>query len=267
MTGIKESVEFINEFNILGHKFSILGLDNHYFTILLMMVIDYIILIAIFAVARVNPSIKPKKTQNLVEWTVKYLTDFADSIIGEKAHEYYSLIVVLFCYVFIGNLLGLIPGFVSPTSSLSVTVALALIIFFAEWINGIREKGILKFLAHFAGGPTIPTPVKFIMWPIEFLSDISRILSLSFRLFGNIIAKEILLSVLVTLVVLFGPTMTTNGMSAFLGGFMFVLRPLIIILGVLVSLIQAAVISLLACIYLAGAVGSHDEEHGEEHAH
>jgi F-type H+-transporting ATPase subunit a len=260
MTGIPESVEYVN-------KFKILGLDDHYYTILLMMLLDYAIMLGIFAVARVNPSVKPKKTQNLVEWTVKFLTDYADSIIGPKAREYYSLIVVLFCYVFIGNLLGLVPGLISPTSSLTVTVALALIIFFAEWINGIREKGVIKFFAHFAGGPTIPTPVKFIMWPIEFLSDISRILSLSFRLFGNIIAKEILLSVLVALVIIFYPTMTTNGMSAFLGGFAFILRPLIIILGVLVSLIQAAVISLLACIYLAGAVGSHDEEHGEEHAH
>ncbi len=267
MSGIQESVEYINEFNILGHKFSILGLDNHYFTILLMMAIDYAILLIIFGIARVNPSMKPKKTQNLVEWTVKYITDFADSIIGPTAYKYYSLIVLMFCYVFIGNLMGLIPGLVSPTSSLTVTAALAIIIFFAEWINGIREKGPFKFFAHFAGGPGIPFPVKFIMWPIEFLSDISRILSLSFRLFGNIVAKEILLSVLVSLVVLFGPTMLSNGMSAFLGSFMFILRPLILILGVLVSLIQAAVISLLACIYLAGAVGSHDDEHAEEHAH
>lgn len=265
MTGIPEAVEYIN-------KYKILGLDNHYFTIFLMMMIDYAVMLGIFAFARVNPSIKPKKVQNLVEWTVKFLTDYADSIIGEKAHKYYSLIVVLFCYVFIGNLLGLIPGLVSPTSSLSVTVALALIIFFAEWINGIKEKGVFKFFAHFAGGPTIPTPVKFIMWPIEFLSDISRIISLSFRLFGNIIAKEILLSVLVALVVLFwpqlqSPVMLDKIIAGGIGGFAFIMRPLIIILGVLVSLIQAAVISLLACIYLAGAVGSHDEAHGEEHAH
>jgi F-type H+-transporting ATPase subunit a len=260
MNGIPEAVEFRNIYHILG-------LSDHYFTILLMMALDYAILLIIFGLARVNPEIKPKKAQNLVEWTVKYLTDYADSIIGPKAHEYYSLVVLLFCYVFVGNLLGLIPGLVSPTSSLTVTAALAIIIFFAEWINGIREKGIIKFIAHFAGGPDIPLPVKFIMFPIEFLSDISRILSLSFRLFGNIIAKEILLGVLVSLVVLFGPTMLHNGMSMFLGSFMFILRPLIIILGVLVSLIQAAVISLLTCIYLAGAVESHDEGHGEEHAH
>jgi F-type H+-transporting ATPase subunit a len=267
MTGIKESVEYINQFNILGHKFSIPGLDDHYFTILLMMLLDYIILFFIFALAKVNPAMKPKKAQNLVEWFVKYLTDYADSIIGEKAVQYYPLIVLLFCYVLIGNLMGLIPGLVSPTSSLSVTLALALIIFATVWINGIREKGLVGFFAHFAGGPTIPLPVKFLMWPIEFLSDISRIISLSFRLFGNIIAKEILLSVLVTLVLLFYPSMTSNTIFAVMGSFMFILRPLIIILGVLVSVIQAGVITLLASIYLAGAVSAHDEGHGEEHAH
>lgn len=263
MSGIQESIEY---------KSFIPGLDDHYFTILLMMVIDYAILFIIFGLARVNPSMKPKKAQNLVEWTVRFITDYADSIIGPKAHQYYPLIVLLFCYVFVGNLMGLIPGLISPTSSLTVTAALAIIIFSAEWINGLREKGPLKFFAHFAGGPGIPFPVKFIMWPIEFLSDISRILSLSFRLFGNIIAKEILLSVLVALVVMFWPQLSSPVMldkiiAGGIGGFAFLMRPLIIILGVLVSLIQAAVIALLACIYLAGAVGAHDGEHGEEHAH
>ncbi|HRU38972.1 MAG TPA: F0F1 ATP synthase subunit A [Candidatus Goldiibacteriota bacterium] len=257
MSGIKESIEY---------KSFIPGLDDHYFTILLMILFDYAIIFFIFGLARINPSIKPKKAQNLVEWTVTYLTDFADSIIGPTAPKYYSMIVTLFCFVFVGNLMGLVPGLISPTSSLTVTAALAVIIFATEWINGLKEKGPVKFFAHFAGGPTIPLPVKFIMWPIEFLSDLSRIISLSFRLFGNIIAKEILLSVLVALVLLFYPTVTTNGMSAFLGSFMFILRPLILVLGVLVSLIQAAVISLLACIYIAGAVGSHDD-HAEEHAH
>lgn len=258
MSGIQESIEY---------KSFIPGLDDHYFTILLMMVIDYVILFIIFGLARVNPSMKPKKAQNLVEWAVKYLTDYADTVIGPKAPQYYPFIILLFCYVLIGNLMGLIPGLVSPTSSLSVTLPLALIIFFSVWINGIREKGIIGFLAHFSGGPTVPFPLKFLMWPIEFLSDISRIISLSFRLFGNIIAKEILLSVLVTLVLLFYPSMGSNPIYAGLGGIMFVLRPAIIILGVLVSIIQAGVISLLACIYIAGAVASHGDEHGEEHAH
>lgn len=258
MTGIQEAVEF---------RSFIPGLDDHYFTIMLMMFLDYLILFVIFALGGVNPSMKPKKTQNLVEWAVKYITDTADSIIGDEAPKYYALLVMLFFYIFVGNLIGLIPGLTSPTSSLSVTAALAIMIFFYEWVSGLITVGPAKFFAHFTGGPGIPGPLKPFMFFVEMLSDISRPLSLSFRLFGNIIAKEILLGVLVTLVLLFYPTMRTNAMSAFLGGFMFVLRPLIVLLGTLVSLIQAGVFSLLTAIYISGAVAAHHGgEHDAEHA-
>lgn len=261
MTGIPEAVEFKKSF--------IPGMDVHYFTVLVMMLLDYIIIFVIFALGSVNPALKPKKAQNLVEWAVKYITDFADSIIGEEAPKYYGLLVMLFFYIFVGNLIGLIPGLTSPTSSLSVTAALAIMIFFYEWVSGLVSVGPAKFFAHFTGGPGIPGPLKPFMFFVEMLSDISRPLSLSFRLFGNIIAKEILLGVLVALVVMFWPDLSNQDMlkrviAGGIGGFAFILRPLIIVLGTLVSLIQAGVFSLLTAIYISGAVAAH---HGEEHAH
>ncbi|HDQ25352.1 MAG TPA: hypothetical protein ENN43_01230, partial [bacterium] len=82
----------------------------------------------------------------------------------------------------------------------------------------------------------------------------------------NIVAKEILLGVLIVLVLLFWPTISTDGISAFLAGFSFILRPLILVLGVLVSLIQASVFTLLTAIYIAGAVAAHGgHEHEEAH--
>ncbi len=109
----------------------------------------------------------------------------------------------------------------------------------------------------------MPGPLKPFLFFVELMSDISRPVSLSFRLFGNIMAKEILLGVLIVLVILFWPTVNSNAISAMMAGFSLVLRPLIIVLGVLVSVIQAAVFTLLTAIYISGAVASH--EHSEEH--
>lgn len=240
-------------------------LDNHSFTIVIMMIIDYFIVFLLLFLGTRSPKLRPKGSQNLIEWTITVICSYADDIIGkEDAPRFYPLILTLFFYIFVGNLMGLVPGLVSPTSVLSVTAALAIIVFLYEWISGIKKQGIINYLKHYSGGPGIPIPLKPFLFFIELISDISRPLSLSFRLFGNIMAKEILLSVLVALVLIFWPTITTNAIGAFLAGFSFILRPLIIILGVLVSLIQASVFTLLTCIYLAGAVAAH-KEHGESH--
>jgi F-type H+-transporting ATPase subunit a len=230
-----------------------------------MMGIDYIIVFLLLFLGARSPKLRPKGSQNLIEWTITFICSYADDIIGkEDAPRFYPLVITLFFYIFVGNLMGLVPGLVSPTSVLSVTAALAIIVFLYEWISGIKKQGLINYFKHYSGGDDIPGPLKPFLFFIELISDISRPLSLSFRLFGNIMAKEILLSVLVILVLLFWPTITTNAIGAFLAGFSFVLRPLIIILGVLVSLIQASVFTLLTCIYLAGAVAAH-KEHSESH--
>lgn len=250
-------------------------LDNHAYTIMIMMFLDYAIVIGILFVGTRNMKLKPGKTQNLVEWAVKYITDYADSIIGKEAPRFYWLLIMLFFYILVGNFMGLIPGLMSPTSILPVTLALALIVFFYEWFSGLVKKGPVKFFAHYLGPDNIPMPIRVVLFFIEFISDILRPVSLSFRLFGNIMAKETLLGVLVLLVVLMIPALkATTGadFSAllaksgtaewFLASFAFVLRPLIILLGVLVSILQAGVFTLLASVYIAGAVEAHG--HGEE---
>lgn len=240
-------------------------LDNHSFTIVVMMFIDYIVVLFLLFIGTRNLKLRPHGPQNLIEWAVTVICSYADDIIGkEDSSRFYPLILTLFFYIFVGNLMGLIPGLVSPTSVLSVTAALAIVVFLYEWISGILKHGIINYLKHYSGGPGIPTPLKPFLFFIELISDISRPLSLSFRLFGNIMAKEILLSVLVVLIIIFWPTVTTNLMSGILASFSFILRPLIIILGVLVSLIQASVFTLLTCIYIAGAVAAH-KEHSESH--
>jgi F-type H+-transporting ATPase subunit a len=242
-----------------------------------MMLLDMLIVVFIVWLGSVGRKRKPGGPQNLVEWTVTYLCNYADSIIGEKdAPRYYPLIVMLFLYIFVGNLLGLIPGLVSPTASFSVTVTLAVMVWVYTWIDGIAHKGPAKYFAHYAGGPSVPMAIKPLLFFVELLSDFSRPISLSFRLFGNIVAKEILLSVLVMLILLFGPGFIdnlkhANAIGAGIDGFIFilvaVLRPLVVLLGVLVSLIQAGVFTILTAIYIAGASVSHEEHSTDDEKH
>jgi F-type H+-transporting ATPase subunit a len=221
---------------------------------IVMMIIDYLILFTIVILGCINIKIKPGKAQNLVEYATKFICDLADEIIGHDAHHFYPLFILFFFYILIGNVMGLIPGLFSPTSKLSVTVALALIVFFYEHYVGIKKRGIINYFKHFAG-EGVPGWIKPFMFFIEIISELARPISLSFRLFGNILAKEILLSVLVMLILIFFPS--TNAIQKSLTVVPLILRPLILVLGTLVSLIQAGVFTMLAMIYVAGAVKSH----------
>ena len=247
--------------------FTLFGLSHQNTMFVLMIVLDMLIVMGIVAFGTLGRKMRPTGPQNLVEWAVKYLCNYADSIIGEKdAPRYYPLLVMLFFFIFVGNLLGLVPGLVSPTACLSVTVTLAAGVWLYTWYEGLTRKGFIKYFAHYAGPNTIPIFIRVPLFFIELLSDISRVISLSFRLFGNIVAKEILLSVLVTLILLFYPVITENVINGMIFTIAAVLRPLIIWLGVLVSLIQAAVFTLLAATYIAGAVVIHDDHEAHEHA-
>ena len=139
-------------------------------------------------------------------------------------------------YIAVANLIGLIPGFMSPTSSLNTTLALTIIVWVSHHYIGIREHG-LSYYKHFMGPMWWLVPL---MLPIEIISNLARLISLSIRLFGNIMAKETLLGILFML-----------------AGAFFAPLP-IMILGVLVSLVQAMVFVLLAVVYFGQA---------QEHAH
>jgi len=129
------------------------------------------------------------------------------------------------------RLIGLIPGFMSPTSSLNTTLALTIIVWVTHHFVGIREHG-LSYYKHFMGPMWWLVPL---MLPIEIISNLARLISLSIRLFGNIMAKETLLGILFML-----------------AGAFFAPLP-IMLLGVLVSLVQAMVFVLLAVVYFSQA--------------
>jgi len=238
--------------------------------ILLMSWIVWIIIIGLSFIAIYKYTPVPKGIQGLVEYVLEFIYSMADSIIGSKEHAqpYYPLFVGIFFYIFTGNVLGLIPGMISPTSSINTTLALAIVVFIYYNYQGIRKQK-WGYLKHFFGQidlKTIPSAMKpamaifgYVIIPvIELISHLARPISLSVRLFGNIIAKEVLLGILAMLVIVF-LGIPNPFIKVMLTLAPLILRPLIIVLGTLVSLIQAGVFLILTIIYIAGAVQMHEE--------
>lgn len=196
----------------------------------------------------------PHAVQNVFELTSGVVFDLADSAIGHGASDYYPLFLGIFLFVLFGNLIGLIPGLASPTASLNTTAAIAIVVFIYYNVQGFRKSG-LGYIKHFMG-PPLPWylfPVNVLIFVIEIIGHCARPLSLAIRLFGNIFAKEVLLGILALLVVIFlGLESPFLRVSLAMGPLL--LRPLIILLGVIVSAIQALVFLILSVIYVAGAV-------------
>lgn len=183
----------------------------------------------------------PTGIQNFFEVIIEGLGNFVEEIMGPEGLHYLPLISSLFLFILLSNLIGLIPGFDSPTANLNTTLALALVSFTAtHYIGLIRHK--FAYIKHFLGPLWALAPLMLI---IEVISHLARVLSLSFRLFGNMVAKHKLLLVLALLAPYLAPV-------PILG------------LGVLVAFVQAGVFTLLTMLYLSGSI---EEAHlgGEHH--
>ena len=173
----------------------------------------------------------PTGVQNLLEAIVSGLENFIVDIMGPEGRHYLSLIGTLFLFILVCNLEGLIPGFDSPTANINTTLALALVTFTATHYIGIKRHGF-AYVKHFMGPMWALAPL---MLPIELISHLARVMSLTFRLFGNMVAKHKLLLVLALLAPYIAPV-------PILG------------LGLLVSFVQALVFALLTMLYLSGSV-------------
>ncbi|MCD6561413.1 MAG: F0F1 ATP synthase subunit A [Deltaproteobacteria bacterium] len=174
----------------------------------------------------------PKKGQNVFELMIDGLENFMIDITGPEGRFFFPFIATLFFYILICNLIGLMPGFYSPTANLNTTLSLAVCTFGYTHIIGIRFHGI-KYCKQFLGPVW---PLAPLMLPIELIGHFARVMSLSIRLFGNIFGKE-----------------TVLGILFMLAGLYFAPLP-ILFLGILVSLIQALVFMLLSTIYFVGAM-------------
>ena len=173
-------------------------------------------------------------TRNLFELISEMILNFLNDIIGHRAREFLPLIGTLGLFILFSNLLGLVPGFLPPTDNLNTTVACALVVFVATHFYGLRAHGV-KYIKHFLGPAWWLAPLMFF---IEVISHFARVLSLSMRLFGNIMADHMLLA------------MTLAAPSILV----FFLPPLSMFLGVFVSLVQTFIFVLLSMVYISSAI-------------
>lgn len=187
----------------------------------------------------------PTSRQQSFEVGVEAVRGFLNDLVGPGAMKHFPVVMTFAILILLSNLLGMLPDMVSPTANFNVTLALALTSFIYYNYVGIRNNGLLGHLKHFLG----PVPwLAFLMFPIEIVSNLARILSLSIRLFGNIYGEEQVSGAI-------------SGMVQF--GLPILLMPL----GLLTFFLQTFIFILLSMVYL-GEVSHHDDgHHGEAHGH
>lgn len=191
------------------------------------------IIVVLFAMLRPRLSMdRPGKLQHIFEVIYSFLRGEATENIGHEGPKFLPFLGTLFIFILFCNLIGIIPGFESPTMNPSVPAGCAVLVFVYYNFMGFKQQGIFKYLAHFAGPMPILAPL---MVPIELISHMARPLSLTIRLFANMLAGEKVTVVFLGLTYLVAPAL-------FMG------------LHVFVSFLQAYIFVLLTMIYLSETV-------------
>jgi len=215
--------------------FTFFGLVGHdkiwiYMTHMLLSVGIAILLVK---VAMANLQMVPKGTQNVMEAYIAGVLKMGTDVMGhENARRYLPLVATIGLFVGIANLIGVVPGFEAPTAFLEMPLTLALVVFVYYNFEGIRRQGVIKYFKHFLG------PVWWLYWlmfPIEIVSHFSRLVSLSFRLFGNVKGDDMLLMVILMLAPWLLP-MIPFALLTFM------------------AFLQAFIFMMLTYVYLGGAV-------------
>ena len=173
-----------------------------------------------------------KRRPAALEMVLDFVVDMVSDVMGERpADQYLPFLGSLLLFIAIANFVGLIPGLVTPTRDISTALALALVVFFAVHYYGVKEKGVLQYLKDFAA-PLYLLPLTL---PLEIIGQVSRTLSLTLRLFGNILSSELVVAVILSLVPLF------------------VHFPMLG-LGIFTGVLQAYIFTMLATVYISSAV-------------
>ncbi len=182
-------------------------------------------------VLRKNLTHSPTGLHNVIEGFVVGLIEFSDSVMGKEGRQFFPLIGSLAMFILVGNLIGLVPGCVSPTSNVNTNAGMAVMVFALYQYAGFKTHGT-AYVKHFLGPVWWMAPM---MFPIEVISHIARPVTLTLRLFGNIKGEDLVILVLGFLVPLFLPM----PMIAF---------------AVFTSVLQTVVFILLTMVYIAGAL-------------
>lgn len=200
-----------------------------------MQILVFAVLLLVFILVRSRLSVdSPGPLQHVFEGLHGFITDQSREIIGHHSEGFTAFLVSLFIFILACNLIGLIPGFESPTAIPSVPLGCAIVAFLYYHTQGVKHQGALNYAKHFAGPMPVLAPL---MIPIELISHLARVLSLTIRLFANMFAGDMVTLVFFSLIPIGIPVI-------FLG------------LHIGVSFLQAYIFVLLTTVYLAGAVAT-----------
>lgn len=224
----------------MNEVFTFFGILSHNHTFILVIHSLFVAALVLWFAKSATSAMQivPKGAQNVAEAYLDGVIAMGKDVIGEKdARKYLPLVATIGLVVLVANVIGIIPGFESPTGNINFTLALALIVFIYYNYEGIRKNGVVAYFKHFMGPEPLLAPL---MFPIEIVSHISRIISLSFRLFGNIKGDDLFLAVILMLAPFVAP-----------------LAPFALLS--FSALLQAFIFMILTYVYLAGAVSLHEE--------
>ena len=237
----------LHQFEISSiYDLSLYNTDISFTNSALSMVIAVLVSLTIFYFGSAKNGEEPKRLQVLVEMSYDFIANMVKDDVGSKGKIYFPFIFSLFLFILFGNVLGMVPYNFTYTSHIIVTFGLAGFIFFAVTIIGLLKHGV-SFLKFFVPSG-VPISLLPILIPIEIISYFVRPVSLSLRLFANMMAGHTMLKVFASFIVLLG----------FLGGW----APLLLVIiltgfEIMIALLQAYVFTILCCLYLNDALNLH----------
>ncbi|HKU55022.1 MAG TPA: F0F1 ATP synthase subunit A [Rhizomicrobium sp.] len=228
------------------------GLDVSFTNQSLLMVI-VVLAASLFLTLAVKPNrLVPTRGQSMAELSYEFVANMIHSSTGEDGLKFFPFVFSLFIFVLLANFFGMVPGSFTITSQIAVTFALASLVILAVIVTGFMKHGI-GFLKLFV--PHAPLPLLFLLVPIEIISFLTRPISLSVRLFANMLAGHTMLAVFGGFVVALG---AAGGILSVLSIAPMLLIVAIMLLELLVAFLQAYVFAILTCIYLNEALHLHD---------
>jgi len=196
----------------------------------------------------IRPSLSvasPGRVQIVLEDIVGFFVSSIESFMGPRGRQFLPMLGGLFVFIWIGNMMGQVPGLGAPTSNVNVPFACAITLWLYYHYQGVRAQGPVSYIKHFGVMPGVPIVMAPMIFVIEIISHFSRVLSLTLRLFGNIFGEHLVVLIIASIVP-------------------FLLPLPIQFLGLVVGTLQAFIFLVLGAIYLAAAVtvGEHHEELG-----
>lgn len=237
----------------IEHPSPLVALINLLFAPLGIHVPDHLVFVALITLAilfiglaiRSSLSVEsPGKLQIVLEDVVTFLLGVLEGNMGTKGRQFLPLLGTIFVFILFGNLMGQIPGLGSPTSNINVPFALALTLWLYYHWQGIKANGLVGYIKHFAVMPGVPVVMSPLIFVIEIISHMSRVLSLTLRLFGNIFGEHLVVLIIASIVPFLAPLP-------------------IQFLGLIVGPLQAFIFLTLGAIYLTAA--THVDHHGDEY--